>query len=307
MTDAILLIRKHLSSLPESGKKIGAFILANPQKVTAMPMRELSQELSVSEGSIINFTTRLGFDGYTSMKLAGARSLAIGETLHYEKASEVDTAKEIMNKVKNNAQDAFRATYESMTEHELTSAAKLLLGTKKRIEVYGIGSSAMIAEDAAFRFMKLGLPASVVRDSYIGSVSALMLDSDCTAIAISYTGRTHDIIKTMTIAKEKGARTMCITCFANSPLAKLCDISLIAVSGEALVNKLASVSRIAQLMIIDTLCEYIATRRSDDSARQQSEIIDAWGEYWVDGDDSQKKKESENISIYTEESNGKDL
>jgi len=87
----------------------------------------------------------------------------------------------------------------------------------------------------------------------------------------------------MTLAKEKGAKTVCITCFADSPLAKLCDIALIAVSGEALVNKLATVSRIAQLMIIDSLCEYIASRHKDDAARQQSEIISAWGGYWVDG------------------------
>ena len=61
----------------------------------------------------------------------------------------------------------------------------------------------------------------------------------------------------MSIAKEKGAKTMCITCYADSPLAKLCDLPLVAVSGEAVVNKLATVSRLAQLLIVDTLCAYI--------------------------------------------------
>lgn len=289
MTDTISLIRKKLSSFPEGAKRIGTYILANPAKTTEMTMRELSRELSVSEGSIINFAVRLGFDGYTSLKLALARSVSEGDVLHYESADQNDSAKDVMRKIKDNASDALRATCLSVTEQELISAVELLTGAKKRIEVYGIGSSAMIAEDAAFRFMKLGLPATCVRDSYIGSVSALMLDKDCTALAISYTGRTHDILKTMTIAKEKGARTMCITCFADSPLAELCDISLIAVSGEALVNKLAGVSRIAKLMIIDTLCEYIASRSGEDSARQQSEIISAWGDYWVDTSSNTEK------------------
>ncbi len=182
----------------------------------------------------------------------------------------------------DNTANAIRATCESVTESEIIEAARLLMHARKHIEVYGIGSSALIAEDAAFRFMKLGFPASAVRDSYIGGVSALMLDSDCAALAISYTGRTRDLIKTMTIAKEKGAKTMCITCFADSPLAKLCDISLIAVSGEALVNKLATVSRIAQLMVVDTICEYIASRYVRDSRRQENEIISAWGDYWID-------------------------
>jgi len=283
MTDAVAMIRKRLSSMSEAGRRIGIFILNDPQKVTSMTLRELSSELSVSEGSIVNFSTKLGFDGYTALKLAVARSFAAGETLIYENAFPEDTASDVMRKVRDNTVDALRATCESVTEDELTRAAMTLTDTKKRIEVYGIGSSAMIAEDAAFRFMKLGLPTTAVRDSYIGGVSALMLDADCTAVAISYTGRTHDLIKTMTIAKEKGAKTVCITCFADSPLAQLCDISLIAVSGEALVNKLSTVSRIAQLMIIDTLCEYIASRHRDDTARQQSEIISAWGDYWIDG------------------------
>lgn len=282
MTDAIDLIRKKLSGLPEGAKKIGSFLLADPHKATEMTLRELSRELSVSEGSIINFASRMGYDGYTALRLALARSVSSGDVLRYESASPNDSASEIMRKIKDNTSDALRATSLSVTEAELIKAASLLTGAKKRIEVYGIGSSAMIAEDAAFRFMKLGLPATCVRDSYIGSVSALMLDSECTALAVSYTGRTHDLIKTMTIAKEKGAKTICITCFADSPLAELCDIALIAVSGEALVNKLATVSRMAQLMIIDTLCEYIASRAGEDTARQQDEIINAWGDYWVD-------------------------
>ena len=50
-----------------------------------------------------------------------------------------------------------------------------------------------------------------------------MLDADCLALAISYTGRTHDILKTMRLARDKGAKTLCVTCFADSPLARLCD------------------------------------------------------------------------------------
>jgi len=177
MTDAVSLIRKRLSSMSEASRRIGAFILNDPQKVTTMTLKELSAELSVSEGSIVNFSTKLGYDGYTALKLAVARSFAQGESLLYESAVPEDTAGDVMRKVRDNTVDALRATAKSVTEEEFVRAAEILMDTKKRIEVYGIGSSAMIAEDAAFRLMKLGLPAAVIRDSYIGSVSALMLDS----------------------------------------------------------------------------------------------------------------------------------
>ena len=144
MTDAIDLIRTRLSSLPESCKRIGTFILADPQRVTGMTLRELSRETGAAEGSIINFASRMGYDGYTALKLAIARSFAKGETLKYESADISDSAREVMRKTRDNTVDALRATCESVTDEELLCAVSLLMGAKKRIEVYGIGSSAMI-------------------------------------------------------------------------------------------------------------------------------------------------------------------
>lgn len=286
-TDCLTLIKQRLSSMPTTEKRIGAYVLESPEKVVGMTMRVLAAEVGVSEGSIANFAIHLGFDGYTALKISIARSLSAGGNPMYDNVTSGDSVKDVMRKMCENTADALRSTYETMPAESLIKAAELLCGARRRIEVYGIGSSSMLAEDAAFRFIKLGLPAVVVKDSYISSVSALMLDSDSLALAISYTGRTHDIIKTMNIAKEKGAHTMCITCYADSPLAKLCDLSLIAVSGEAinasrsLSGRLSTVSRLAQLMIVDTLCAYIAAQRREDALEKQTEIVDAWGEYWI--------------------------
>ncbi|MBQ8510185.1 MAG: MurR/RpiR family transcriptional regulator [Clostridia bacterium] len=279
--DSLNLIKRKLSSLPAAEKRLGTYILADPQKVADMTMRRLAAETGVSEGSVANFAARLGYDGWSALKISLVRCLPAGEELTYDDAAPGDSAKDVMAKMRDNTEAALRATYETMSEADLLRAVDLLTGAKKRIEVYGIGSSSMLAEDAAFRFIKLGLPAVVVKDSYISSVSALNLDADCLAVAISYTGRTHDIIKTMSIAREKGAKTLCITCYADSPLAKMCDLALIAVSGEAVQKRLATVSRLAQLMIIDTLCAYIAYQRRDQAMEMQNEIVDAWDEYWL--------------------------
>ncbi|MCI8387544.1 MAG: MurR/RpiR family transcriptional regulator [Clostridiales bacterium] len=287
-TDCLTLIKQRLSSMSATEQRIASYILAEPQKVVSLTMRVLASETGVSEGSVANFAGRLGFDGYTALKIAIARSLSDGGSPMFDNVNPSDSVKEVMRKMRDNTVDALRSTCETMSESDLAAAVELLWGAKRRIEVYGIGSSSMLAEDAAFRLIKLGLPAVVVKDSYISSVSALMLDSDCLALAISYTGRTHDIVKTMKIAKEKGAKTMCITCYADSPLARMCDCSLVAVSGEAvnssstLSGKLATVSRLAQLLIVDTLCAYIAAQRRDEALEKQTEIVDAWGEYWIE-------------------------
>ena len=286
--DCLTLIKRRLSSMTAAEKRIAGFILSEPRRAVGMTMRALAAEVGVSEGSVANFASHLGFDGFTAMKIAIAGSLPESGAPLFENISPGDSPSVIMGKMRDNTIDALRTTCETMPESDLTRAVGMLTGAKRRIELYGIGSSAMLAEDAAFRFIKLGLPAVVIRDSYISSASALMLDPDCLALAISDTGRTHDIIKTMTIAKEKGAKTMCITCYADSPLARLCDLPLIAVSGEAVASKLATVSRLAQLLIVDTLCACIASLRREDALERQSEIVDAWDEYWLSGDNPKK-------------------
>ena len=284
--DCLSKIKRRLSSMSATEQKIGKFILSEPQTAVGMTMRSLASRVGVSEGSVANFAARLGYSGYTELKIAAARSLSDGGTPTFESIVESASGKDIMQKLRDSTVDSLDATLETLSERDIAKAVELLLAATRRIEVYGIGSSAMLAEDAAFRLLKLGLPAVVIKDSYISSMSALMLDDDCLALAISYTGRTHDILKTMRLARDKGAKTLCVTCFADSPLARLCDHALIAVSGEAIASergssgKLATVSRIAQLLIIDTLCASIAARRREDALKRQNQIVEAWSEYW---------------------------
>ena len=87
----------------------------------------------------------------------------------------------------------------------------------------------------------------------------------------------------MKLARERGAKTLCITCDADSPLASICDVSLIAVSGETEINKLSTVSRLSQLIIIDSLCAYIGYNRRDIMLENQNSINEIWDEYYEKG------------------------
>ena len=277
------IIMRDLPIMSATEKKLGAYILENPEKVVNMPLRVLAAETGVSEGSVINFAARLGFDGYTRLKINIAQSLSSQKALIFDNVVENDKPKDAMRKMRDNIVSSLDSTLELIDNRELERAAELICGVKKRIELYATGSSAPIANDAAFRLMKLGFCANAVCDLHISPVSAIMLDCDCLAIAISYTGRTHNIIKTMKLARERGAKTMCITCYPDSPLAKICDLSLIAVSGETEINKLSTVSRLSQLFIIDSLCAYIGYNRRDIMLENQSAINEIWDEYYEKG------------------------
>lgn len=250
--------------MSEVEKKIGGYILRNPDKVVNITMRTLSQEVGVSEGSIVNFSNKLGFDGFTKLKIGIAQSLGSHTQHLFDDVDEEDSPKDVMKKTMDNAISAFHSTYNAMHADELQKAVDLIMGVKKRIEFYGVSTSAILASDAYYRFMNLGFQCAAVTDGFMLPVSASMLDKDCLAVAFSHTGRTDEIVDSMKIAKAQGAKTMCITSYSGGALAKMCDVSLIAVSKETTqIYSLPVASRLTHLLLMDTLCSYISEKRKD--------------------------------------------
>lgn len=265
-------IQKFYLSMSEVERRIADYILKHPQKTVNMTMRNLAQETGVSQGSIANFSLRLGFSGYSQLKIQIAQSLSTHNDLIFNNVGEEDSVKDTMKKVMDNAVSAFQATYAVNSREDFERAADLLMGAKRKIDLYGLASSSVLALDAYYRMMRLGLPAVAVTDSMICQISASMLDKECLAMAFSYTGRTDDLLKAMQAAKKRGAKTICITSYADSPLARLCDITLIAASKEREIQNISMTSRMVQLLLLDSLCAYIDFQKKEFTIRKRLEI-----------------------------------
>ncbi|MDY0405051.1 SIS domain-containing protein [Virgibacillus sp. 179-BFC.A HS] len=73
-------------------------------------------------------------------------------------------------------------------------------------------------------------------------------------MAISNSGETNEVIKLTEIAKQKKIRTIGISQYENSTLAKLVDYPIIHHGGEAvMLRSAATTSLISQLFTIDVL------------------------------------------------------
>jgi DNA-binding MurR/RpiR family transcriptional regulator len=146
----------------------------------------------------------------------------------------------------------------------------------RHIEFYGVGSSAPIAMDAYYRFMRIGFKAYAATDPHVSRISASMLDSGCVAVGISHTGRTKDTVRDLEIAREKGAKIICITSYQDSPIARLADVKLITSTSETKFMKEAISSRIAQIVLLDSLYTCLALRKYEsviDNIENMNEIL----------------------------------
>ncbi len=259
-SNCLVAIKSNYPDLHDVEKKIADFILKEPETAVNMTVAQVAKKAGVADSSIIRFCQGLGYDGFTQLKINIARNLKKPEELIMEDISKDDGPLEITSKVFASSMRALAESVNLLDGDGLRSAVDLLLNAK-RIEFYGVGTSASLASDAYYRFMRIGLPAYVATDPHVMRISAGLLDADCAAVGISHTGRTRDTVRTLEIARGKGAKTLCITSYMKSPIIEVSDIKLVTSTPETRFMKEAFSSRIAHIALLDSLYSCIALRK----------------------------------------------
>lgn len=235
---------------------IADVILRDPARFTKYSLSELAQDAGVSQGSIVNFSHKFADGGFPTLKLRVAACLSDYRQSTSEVVEKGDDVFTILHKNNQNIQSALKNTETANSKAALMRAADMILAAKK-VEIYGVFRSALVATDFCYQLLQLGIPASFVSDVLTCAVSACMLPRDSLVIAVSYTGQTKDILDAVKLAKANGVPILTLTGNRNSPLAKLSDEVLVAgCSGNSFLG-LQSEIRISQLALADAVCTYL--------------------------------------------------
>jgi len=257
MNSPIARLKSALSTLPPAARRLASTIVEQPNAVIEMSVGDLAKAARVSEGSVIGLCQQIGAKGFPELKIAIAREIGTSRELLHEDIVRSDGTTEVIAKIAASHRTAIEDTMKVLDADDVDRAVKYLRNAR-RIEFYGIGTSAPIAEDAAYRFLRLGLDARAMVDSHSQAVSAAFTGPEVATITISHSGRTRETLLATRLAKSAGARTICVTNFGKSPLLRLCDVALFTAATEARYRMEAMASRVAQLVVIDTLYARLA-------------------------------------------------
>ena len=264
--------RQKLSSLTPSEQAVARAVLERPSEVLHWSVEETTRQTGVSTATVMRFCRTIGCEGFRELKLALAAELG-SATLFSLDVVPGDTPSEIARKVILADLQAIRDTLDLLDMRAFTQATELLAGAR-RIEAYGIGSSAPIAFDAYYRLLRIGLPVGVATDAHVQAVSASLLRPGDVALVISHTGRTTETLSAAGLARKAGASVVGITSYQRTPLTELCDVTLVTATAETSFRTEAMASRIAHLSVIDALYVALAAGRVD-SAQEQLERTQA--------------------------------
>lgn len=277
MNRALSTLTERLGEMTPAERRIAQCILEAPEAVVNETITHLARRAGTSLGSVANFAASMGFGGFSDMKIRIAQDLGSAAKPVFDGVAEGDDPRAAMQKIAAAAQTAFRETCEAMDDG-LLRAAQLLMSAR-RIEIYAAGSSLPVGQDAHFRLMRLGLPAVFVADPLLAGLSAAQLTEADAVLAVSHKGRTTSVLASARTAAQRGAKVVALTSYRTGPLAQMSDVTLLSVSGEAEAYREGVVSRLAQLLIVDSLCAYIAAQRGAKAVESLDKEIELLEQY----------------------------
>lgn len=246
-----------------SEKRIADYLLSHPQSISEHTIKSLAKVSGSSVATAVRFSRRLGYKGFKELKIGMIKEMSSTSKIESE-ITKSDSCYEIFCKRIVDINTALSNTQSVLDEKNLETVAKAIMKAK-RIVLFGLGNSASIAQDAAHKFMRLGLNAESCSDNHLQAIIASHLDRECVAIGISHSGKSKDIIEALQLSKIGSAFTVCITNYGDTPIVKAADIALFTKAEETSHSILALSSRIAQLAVFDAIYNYIVVNTDNAS------------------------------------------
>ena len=224
-------------------------------------LKWVADEMRVSEAMIVKIAKKLGFSGFRAFRSALAEYNNLPTTQLCAELFANDSSGEIVQKVIRSSLSTLEHNLSVIEQAALEEAARYLFSSLIR-DFYGVGGSAHVAREAAFKFLRIGVRASVYDDSQMMLMSACLLEKTDVAVAFSRSGQTAVIIDAVRQARRNGASIVAVTNCRTSTLAQESDVVLCPdVEGSISTGENAA-ARIAELVIVDALFLAVAQKNA---------------------------------------------
>lgn len=264
-------LKSSLELLSKAERRVAEAILDDPENVVHTTTAELARRAGVSDPMVSRLSRSLGCKSFPDLKVQLAKSLASNSSFLTEDVSPGDHAETYIVKRINANQSALEYIRQSL-DGALVEQAVELLQQAGRIDIFGMGGCAAIAQDAQHKLFRLGIPTAAHVDNLMQRMVAAAADKNSVILLISFTGRTQALIDAARTARESGAQLIGITALG-SPLAEVCHLTL--TSGSELEDTAIYVpmtTRIVILTIIDILATGLALALGPDIDKQLKKI-----------------------------------
>lgn len=262
------------NSLPKNQRKIAEYFINNFDKIPFLNVHDLSVATGASVASIVRFSQRVGFKGFSEVRDAIAGSLQKGLyrnemfPLFEKRTAEKDLLVEVANHDIKNINDTLnlveRKTFEFVTDRIIKS---------ERVFTAGLGISYLLAEILAYQLTQVGISSSILQHSHtLFNEQILYLNPKDLLIVFSFPPYSKETIEAAEYANNKKIDVIAVTNKHASPVTFFTKANLIVKSENMLyTNSFAAISVL--INAIATACAVKDKQRAKKVLKESEEIM----------------------------------
>ena len=251
----LVKMRAVREELSVNEKKIADFILTNAALIRDYSSQNLAASVGVSQSSIIKFSQKLDYRGFTDLKLAIHESVVKSENGDFsdEEGQHGDErAESIPEQIYRIKTESLLTTMELNDERRILSAVDVL-EKSKRIQILALGSGSLVARNFASMLIQIGKSVIAEVDTYIQLSSIATLAKGDAVFVISFSGQSAKMIHMVQQAKKAGVTIISLTNYSANPIRSLADVQLFSVNREGEIEVPQIISSASQQHVVDVL------------------------------------------------------
>ena len=199
------LLAEKQDSLTKSGTIIADYLTKHAEEAQFLSISSLAKACNMAEATIYRFCKQLGFEGYNEMKISLAQANVTPTPFSSYSLDPSMPTSSLCDNVCASFQAAISNTM-SVLDFDAIDEAALLLQRATSVYCLGQGGSRVLANDIWVRFATISNKFRNCGDSHTQLIAASLMGPGDVILFVSYSGSTHDMMDTLSVAKKTGAK-----------------------------------------------------------------------------------------------------
>ena len=252
-------IRRVLPSLSPAEQRVAQHVLSQPRSALNDPIAQIAKSAEVSQPTVIRFCRSMGCEGLSDFKLRLASGLTGTIPITHTQVTGSDSMLELGAKVLGNTASAILQARDHLNRDSIDRAMRMIAGSS-RVEIYAVGHYGAVADDAQFKFLRVGVSAVAYTDTRLQALAVNLVTPEVVVLIISSSGTIPELLEVAEKAQSRGAKVIAITA-SQSTLARKADLPLIVDHVEDINTQVPMISRVLHLLMLDILVVGVTLQR----------------------------------------------
>jgi len=262
--DIFAVLQEEQAQFSQAERQIADILLNDFDFAVNASIVELAARAGVSAPTVTRFRRRLSCQNFADFKVKLAKTAYVGVRYLNPEARSFDAA-DVAADVITKAQNALYLLHRSLDTERIEQAANWL-SNARMIYAFGAGgNSSMIAQELQNRLFRLGKQITASSDHSMQLMMTAAAASEDVLICSSFSGRNHELARTLGIARTAGVKTIALT--QNDSLVATAAELVISIDlpeGENIFRPTST--RYAYLALVDIVANLVAYQTREHSA-----------------------------------------